>query len=122
MLIHSFIVTQESNWVFNTQIEIYYKDKAVDDVAIISKLDNYPDKLVVNMERFQEDRGSWYGLRFTFKKFEITATGGLSNTMYSSKINAFLGIAAPSVIALDTKFILFSPVYAAETISYSRML
>lgn len=74
------------------------------------------------MKKFHEGKGSWYVLRFSFKKFEIIATGGLSNNMNNNKLNAFLDVAAPPIIVLDTKFILFSPVHASETISCPRML
>lgn len=52
-LIHSFIVSQQNNCIFITQVEIYYKDKDIDDVATISKLDQYTDNLTINLGKFQ---------------------------------------------------------------------
>ena len=66
-IIHSFIVSQQNNWIFITQVEIYYKDKDIDDVATVSKLDEYTDSLTINLEKFQEDKAAWYELRFVIK-------------------------------------------------------
>lgn len=122
LFIHCFVVTQENNWVFITQVEIYYKDRSVDDVAIVRNLDHYPDKLRINMEKFQEGKGTWYELRFTFKKFEVIATGGFHNNKDNNRMNAFLGVAAPAIIAEDTNFIFFSPVIIADSTACPRML
>jgi hypothetical protein len=121
-LIHSFIVSQQNNWIFITQVEIYYKDKDIDDVATISKLDQYTDNLTINLEKFQEGKAAWYELRFVFGKFEIIATGGLYNHIKDDKLDVFLGVAAPSLMAFDDRFTLFSPVQAANTELCPKML
>ncbi|KAG1633289.1 hypothetical protein G6F44_010446 [Rhizopus delemar] len=115
LLIHSFIVSQQNNWIFITQVEIYYKDKNIDDVAIISKLDQYANHLTINMEKFQEGKATWYELRFVFGKFEIIATGGLCNHIKDDKLDAFLGVATPPLMVFDDRFILFSPLQAVNT-------
>ncbi|KAG2230919.1 hypothetical protein INT48_003319 [Thamnidium elegans] len=38
ILVHALILSEDENWVFIIQIEIYYKD----DVDIINKPDNFP--------------------------------------------------------------------------------
>lgn len=38
LLVHSFVVSQQNNWIFITQVEAYYHDKDVDDVAQVDKI------------------------------------------------------------------------------------
>lgn len=122
MLLHSFVVNQNNDWVFITQIEAYIKDKDLDDVAIVNKHDEKPDELTIEMKQFQNERGgSWYELRFLYMNLEVIATGGLSQ-LKNNKLNAFLGVAAPAQMADDDKFILFSPTKAVESIWCIRML
>lgn len=43
--IHSVVTTQDNNWIFISQAEIYYHDKKVDDVAQVDKNDSYSEEL-----------------------------------------------------------------------------
>lgn len=123
LLIHAFIISQENKWIFISQIEAYYHDKNIDDVSQVDDKDEYPEKITVSIEKFQEGRGSWYELRFRYQKIEIIATGGLYNSNANNDdLRAFLGVAAPPSMASDSKFILFSPAKPAETVSCVRML
>jgi rare lipoprotein A (peptidoglycan hydrolase) len=95
LLIHSIVRSQQNNWIFITQVETYYHEKEIDDVAQVDQKDKYPQNLVVNMEKCQKGKGSWYELRFRCQKVEIIATGGYYNKEHdSNKLGAFLGVAA----------------------------
>ncbi|CEG63664.1 hypothetical protein RMATCC62417_00774 [Rhizopus microsporus] len=75
LFIHAVVINQDNDWIFITQIEAYYKDKDVDDVATTSNLDEYPHEFTVKMEKLANERGgSWYELRFTYKKLEVIVT------------------------------------------------
>ncbi|CAO3650410.1 unnamed protein product [Mucor hiemalis] len=74
-LVNSIVLTQQGNSVLITQVEFYLKDHSIDDVAIITKVDQYMTDLEVSFEKCQEGRGSWIKLRFNINRFEITATG-----------------------------------------------
>ncbi|EIE83764.1 hypothetical protein RO3G_08469 [Rhizopus delemar RA 99-880] len=76
------------------------------------------------MKKFSsEGSGLWYELRFVYKKIEIIATSGIYQDHKNKiKLNAFLGGAAPPVMAKGNNFILFSPKKAAGAISCIRML
>lgn len=76
------------------------------------------------MKKFSsEGNGLWYELRFVYKKIEIIATSGIYQDHKNKiKLNAFLGGAAPPVMAKGNNFILFSPKKAAGAISCIRML
>ncbi|KAI9486097.1 MAG: hypothetical protein EXX96DRAFT_454939, partial [Benjaminiella poitrasii] len=70
-----------------------------------------------------EGKRQWYELRFLFKNVGIIATGGLSNsTNNKDGLYAFLGMTAPTVLAFGNKYILFSPVYALNSMSCPRIL
>ncbi|CEP07691.1 hypothetical protein [Parasitella parasitica] len=59
LLIHCVVRSQQNNWIFVTQVEAYYHNKNVDDVAQVDKKDRYPQKKVVKLEKCQEGKGSW---------------------------------------------------------------
>lgn len=125
LLMHAVIVNQNGCWVFVSQVEIYYKDKAVDDVAFITKHDKYVDELVIKMDmQVNEGGGSWHELRLTFGRFEVIATGGFSGVGISNncKITPFLGVGVPPSLASDEKLILFSSSSAVPSLCSERML
>ncbi|KAI9485606.1 MAG: hypothetical protein EXX96DRAFT_515032 [Benjaminiella poitrasii] len=77
------------------------------------------------MKKFsKKGSGLGYELRFVYKKIEIIATGGIYQDYKNKfKLNAFLGVAAPPVMAKDNNFVLFSPKKKANgTTSYIRMI
>lgn len=75
---HAVVCNQDQHWIFITQVEVYYKDKSLDDVAFTTKNDIFVDELEVKMtQQTNEGGGNWYELRITFGKFEAIATGGL---------------------------------------------
>lgn len=123
-VIHSIIKSQENNWVFIPQVEAYYHQKPLDDVAQVRSTDIYPQFLEFNLEKREEGKGSWYELFFRCQKIEVIATGGIYNHEQDneSKLGAFLDVSAPRHMAQDSSFILFSPTVAAETLSCIRML
>ncbi|CAO3616668.1 unnamed protein product [Mucor hiemalis] len=51
LLVHSIVLTQENNWVLATQVEAYYHDKSMDDVAQNDKSFKFPDKFEVALEK-----------------------------------------------------------------------
>ncbi|GAA5808814.1 hypothetical protein MFLAVUS_002211 [Mucor flavus] len=55
-LIHSVVTTQDNNWIFISQVEIYYHDKKVDDVAQVNKNDSYSEELTPKIKA--KPRGS----------------------------------------------------------------
>ncbi|KAI9356397.1 hypothetical protein BD770DRAFT_390152 [Pilaira anomala] len=124
MLVHSVVQTQSNHWIFVTQVEVYYHDKEIDDVAQVDEKNEYTDTLTVKMEKRQEGRGSWYELCFWCQRFEIVATGGLCNHENGSrdKLDAFLGVTIPSFIGKDSNPIFFSPNTPVQTVSCIRML
>ncbi|KAG2199667.1 hypothetical protein INT47_005192 [Mucor saturninus] len=123
MLIHSFVRSQENNWLFVTQIEAYYHDKAIDDVAQIDKSSKYPNYLEASIEKFEMGKGSWYELRFRCQKVEFIATGGIfQSEQGDTKLVAFLGVAVPSFICHDTELLIFSPTTKPESVACVRML
>jgi hypothetical protein len=67
-LIHSFTTSSQGNCVFVTQIKVYYKDKKIDDVAIISKLNTSPSTIVVEVEKCSKVRGDWLELHLLYTK------------------------------------------------------
>ena len=103
-------------------MEAYYHNHSVDDVSQINPHYNYPENLKVSMEKCEMGKGTWYELRFRFGKLEFIATGGIFCEKDKTKIGAFLRAAAPSHLALDTSFLLFSPVNPTEIVSCVRML
>lgn len=117
LIIHSFVISQQNNWIFITQVEAYFHDKNVDDVAQVDDRDFYPETLSIDMVKCQEGRGTWYELRFRLFKIEIIATGGFFNKggKQENRMGAFLGVAAPSELAQDSHFVLFSPIKAVKT-------
>lgn len=90
---------------------------------MINKHERYEKQLEVNFEKCQEGRGTWYELRFTYQQLEVIATGGLfSKKTNGNKIDAFLGVAAPSHMAHDTHFVLLAPAETTALASCSRTL
>lgn len=59
-LLNSIVISQQSNWIFITQIEFYYKDIQIENVAMVNKHEKYPKQLDITMEKCQEDRGTWF--------------------------------------------------------------
>lgn len=125
LLIHAVVVNQNNNWIFITQIAFYHKNKAVDDVAFVTKNDEYDDKLLVKMEK-QENvgGGSWHELRITFGRYEAIVTRGFSGASikYDCDVTPFLGVGVPSLLAQDNHFLLFSPATKVPTTSTTRVL
>lgn len=115
LLMHSIIISQQNNWVLITQMETYYHDSSIDDVAFV-KLDRFVDKLHISMQKCQ-GRGAWYELRFSVRKFEVVATGGLCSNSNNDGLDAFLGVGVPPQLINDDRFILFSP---SEEVSRSQ--
>lgn len=115
LLMHSIIISQQNNWVLITQMETYYHDSSIDDVAFV-KLDRFVDKLHISMQKCQ-GRGAWYELRFSVRKFEVVATGGLCSNSNNDGLDAFLGVSVPPQLINDDRFILFSP---SEEVSRSQ--
>ncbi|RCH80223.1 hypothetical protein CU097_000882, partial [Rhizopus azygosporus] len=111
-------------FVFITQIEAYVKDKNLDDVAIVTKFDGHPEMLTISMKNYTNDKGgSCYELRFLYRNIEIITTGDLSHLAKDrSKLDAFLGVAAPAIMAEDDMFILLSPIMAMEAEPCIKML
>lgn len=68
LLIHSIIITQQNNWILITQIEVYVKDKTVDDVAFVDKFDDYKHPLKIYFRKLQEGRGNWCELCISYGK------------------------------------------------------
>ncbi|KAI8095419.1 hypothetical protein BDF21DRAFT_353063 [Thamnidium elegans] len=123
LFVHSFVRTNENNWLFITQIEAYYHSKTMDDVSQFSKNNNYPKNFVVEIEKCAEGKGVWYELKIRYKKVEIIATGGIYNrTDNNSNLGAFLGVSIPSALAHNTRLILFSPIVPTKSLSCIRML
>lgn len=79
LLVHSIVRSQEGNWVFVTQIEAYYHEKEIDDVAQVRQGNKYPKTLVADFKEREEGKSSWCELRFRFEKL---ATGGFYNLEY----------------------------------------
>lgn len=94
LLMHSIIISQQNNWVLITQMETYYHDSSIDDVAFV-KLDRFVNKLHISMQKCQEGRGAWCELRFSVGKFEVIATGSLCNNSNNDGLDAFLGVSVP---------------------------
>lgn len=110
LLVGSIALSQQRNWVLITQLEVYFKDRSIDDVAVVTRYDRYPAELEVNVENCQEGRGSWLELRLNYDRFKIIATGGLYNDKSDpEKCGAFLGVAAPIHMANNNHFLLFVP-------------
>lgn len=122
LILHSFVVSDKFNCYLITQVEFYYKDQEVDDVVMIDEAQDYINCLKMNIEKFQEGKGTWYELRFTYNKSEIVVTGALHGNLRNSDINAFLGVSAPLSNRNDYNFLLFSPKAAGPTIAVARML
>ncbi|KAI9360566.1 hypothetical protein BD770DRAFT_318583, partial [Pilaira anomala] len=123
LLVNSIVVSQEGNWILVTQVEAYYHDHSIDDVSQINRHYEYPEKLEVAMEKCEMGKGTWYELRFRYQKLEFIATGGIfCEEKDKTKIGAFLGVAVPSHLTLNTNFLLFSLHQPTEIISCVRML
>lgn len=123
LIVHSIIQTQHNNWIFITQVEVYYHDKETDDVAQVDKHNEYLKTLTVHLTNRQEGKGSWHELCFWCHKFEIVATGGYYNDQDTiNNLGVFLGVTVPSFIGKDLNTILFSPLTPVDTFSCVRML
>lgn len=113
----------EGNWLLITQVEAYYHEEKVDDVAQNDSHFSYADKLQINFEKCEMGRGLWYELRFRYKKLEFIATGGINGNNNSSKpVDAFLGVAVPPSVSQDTGLLWFSPLHSADSSACLRML
>ncbi|CAO3692496.1 unnamed protein product [Rhizopus stolonifer] len=114
----------KNDWVFITQIEAYFEDKNLNDATIVTKFDEYPEILTINMEKCANERGgTWYELRFLYRNIEIITAGCLGHPAKDkSKLDALLVVASPAIMAQDGIFILFLSIKAAKTESYIRML
>ncbi|KAG2195500.1 hypothetical protein INT47_012044 [Mucor saturninus] len=115
------------DWTLNdcgyTQIEAYYHDKAVDDVAQIDKSSKYPKYLEAAIQKSEMGKGSWYELRFRCQKVEFIATGGIfQSEQGGTKLDAFLSVAVPSFICQDTELLIFPPTNKPESVACVRML
>ncbi|KAI9263886.1 hypothetical protein EDC94DRAFT_583890 [Helicostylum pulchrum] len=55
LIVHSIVQTQHNNWIFITQVEVYYHDKETDDVAQVDKHNEYSKTLTVYLTNRQED-------------------------------------------------------------------
>jgi hypothetical protein len=108
-LTHCFITTNQDNWVFVNQIEIYYRDQKIDNAAIFSDLDPYPNTPTVEIKRVSEEGGesSWIELHIFFKKFDIVVTDGSMNSENDFEFEYFLGVSAPSHLFRNTCFLIF---------------
>ncbi|KAI8075530.1 hypothetical protein BDF21DRAFT_423094 [Thamnidium elegans] len=123
LLIFAIVQTQNNNWIFITQVEVYYHDRRIGDVAQVDEKNDYSDILTANMERCQEGRRLWYELCFWCQKLEIVVTGGYYNYENSTgKLGAFLGATIPRFIGKEINPILFSPCIPPNTLSCIRML
>ncbi|KAG1457473.1 hypothetical protein G6F56_006597 [Rhizopus delemar] len=118
---HSIIISQQNNWVLITQMETYYHDRLIDNVAF-ANLGIFVDKLSIRVEKCQEGKGSWCELRFSVGKLEVIATGGIYNTPNNDGFGAFLSVAVPPHLINDDRFILFSPCKEANRSQCHRML
>ena len=75
-----------------TQIEIYFKDKSIDNVAVVSKLDEQPKKLKIEINKVSEGRGAWCELQILLGKSEALVTGRLTGRYDNDgELDAFLG-------------------------------
>lgn len=61
-------MSYEGNWLLIPQVEAYYHEKNVDDVAQNDSHYPYSDNLEVKFEKCEMGRGSWYELRFRYQK------------------------------------------------------
>lgn len=57
-LLHAMIADNNNDWFFIAQVELYLKNKAIDDVAVTSKYDRFNDKLATSVEKLQEGKGT----------------------------------------------------------------
>ncbi|KAI8049369.1 hypothetical protein BDF21DRAFT_404687 [Thamnidium elegans] len=103
-----------NNWIFISKVERYYKYK-INDVAIMNKLGKYIDHFAISFEECQEGRVVWYELRFDSNILKLSPNVSSGKINGSSNVEAFLGVSAPDIIALNTRFILASPVQSAGT-------
>lgn len=117
-LIYGIITTAEGNWLLITQVEVYIKDKNVDDVAYVSRYDENHAKLTIKFEKATEGKSTWCELHIFAQQYEVLVTGGIYSNGQS--VGAFLGVSAPPHMLLDTCHILFSPVSPARTVACPR--
>lgn len=123
ILIHSVVTTQDNNWIFISQAEIYYHDKKVDDVAQVDKNDSYSEELTPNIVKRQEGKSTWFELCFWCNRFEVVATGGYyNNKSKDDKLCTFLGVTVPAFFGDEKFLILFTPSRPTETLSCIRTL
>ncbi|KAG2232419.1 hypothetical protein INT48_005722 [Thamnidium elegans] len=101
LLIFAIVQTQNNNWIFITQVEVYYHDRRIDDVAQVDEKNDYSDILTVNMERCQEGRRLWYELCFWCQKLEIVVTGGYYN--YENSTAIYEELSEVEYLALENK-------------------
>lgn len=92
LLIHSFVVSHEGNWLYVTQVEAYYHEEKIDDVAQNDSHFSYADRFQINFKKCEMGRDVWYELRFRYKKIEFIATGGIAGG--STNFNAFFDVAS----------------------------
>lgn len=119
-IIHSLIISHEGHFVFVTQFEGYVKDKEIDDVAIINKLEKPVNTLRTKLETCQEGRNAWKELKLLCGQFEVVITGGLYGSY--TECSGYLGVSVPTMLCDDTSLLLFSPVIPAQSIACVRML
>lgn len=97
LLLHAILVPYEGNWLLIPQVEAYYHEKEVDDVAQNDSHFPYSNNLEVKSKKCEIGRGSWYEVKFRYQKSGFIATGGILGNIKSSKsVDAFLGVAVPA--------------------------
>lgn len=56
IVFHSMSKSQANNWIFITQVEAYYHQKSLDDVAQVNNKGTYPRLLEFNMKKREEGK------------------------------------------------------------------
>ncbi|KAL9536802.1 hypothetical protein MBANPS3_012355 [Mucor bainieri] len=111
--VESILLSNEGYNVLITQIEVYYKDRSVDDTSINNvQLPNqdHEKRPVVIVERKTAQKSVWYELKLFYKKYELFVTGGVHGHADEDEFSCFLGSSkAPHHLMQQTHWIVIAP-------------
>ncbi|KAK4509981.1 uncharacterized protein ATC70_008131 [Mucor velutinosus] len=124
--VESILVSNQGCYVLVTQLEVYYKDKSVDDTSInnVQLINNHHQKRpVVKTERKTAYKNAWYELKIYFKNYELLITGAVCGRFDNDQHECFLGSSsAPVTLMQQTHWLIIAPQTAVPCERDARLL
>ncbi|KAL0139722.1 hypothetical protein V8B55DRAFT_1563211 [Mucor lusitanicus] len=111
--VESILVSNEGEYVLVTQLEVYYKDRELDDTSInnvqVSNNEHYKRPVVV-VERKTAQKSAWYELKIYIANFELLVTGAVYGRSQDNLLQCFLESSkAPTALMQQSNWIVIAP-------------